>query len=73
MKNKTINAFNKGWMEAPAGLQGEIKQKIMDALRLTHRNSFFRRRHGWIDHTPAERIAIEKVFAQYHIYDPWGE
>ena len=59
-------------MEAAAKDQKEIKEKIMRALGINTRNPFYRHRMGIIKHNPAEREAIEKIFAKYGIKQPWG-
>lgn len=34
--------------------------------------SFSMRKNGKFNHTPCERAAIEKVFLNYGVSDPWG-
>ncbi len=31
-----------------------------------------KRKTGYVNHTPCERAAIEKVFLNYGVSDPWG-
>ncbi len=47
---------------------------ISNALKeggLTQTN-LSRRKNGLVNHTPSERTAIEKVFLNYGVSDPWG-
>lgn len=67
------NAFKKGMGDAPKRHQVLIREEIKRVLGITSRIQFNNRRDGKVDHTPAERTAIEAVFAKYGVNAPWGE
>ena len=67
-----INAFRKGLGDTQARFQVMIRKEIIAALRIKSRYQWYNRRDGKVDHTPAERAAIEAVFAKYDVTSPWG-
>ena len=66
------NAFVKGMGDAPARHQVLIRKEIMDVLGISSRVQWANRRDGRVDHTPAERMAIESIFGRYGVKQPWG-
>ena len=67
------NAFNKGYREVAAKDQQAVKAELMEALGINHVNPFYRHRDGIVKHNPAEREAIERIFAKYGVKQPWGK
>ena len=67
------NAFRKGMLDAPKRAQVLIREEIKKKLGITSRIQFNKRRDGMVNHTPAERGAIEGVFNEFRVSDPWGE
>ena len=66
-------SFIKGMNDAPKRHQVEIRSKSMAMLGITSRTQWQARRDGNANHTPAERKAIESIFEEYGITDPWGK
>ena len=65
-------SFQKGWYDIPQGKVSGARKKFMSLLGLTTKQGFKNRLNGDVAHTPAERAAIEKIFAEYGITDVWG-
>lgn len=73
MQYPKSKSFNKGLREVPHGKIKEVKKKLMAALGVTSPLGYRNRRNGRVDHTIDDCIAIEAVFSQYDIKQPWGE
>ena len=67
------NAFKKGMLDAPKRHQVLILEKIKEKLGITSRIQFNNRRDGIVNHTPAERDAIEAIFNEFGVTAPWGK
>jgi len=67
------NSFQKGWYRTKQGEAAEVRRKISAALGITTRVSFLNRLNGDVTHNPAEREALEKIFAGYGITEIWGK
>lgn len=74
------NSFVKGYNiiysrpEVGPALARIAMNEISHALKdggLTKAN-FSRRKSGVINHTPSERVAIEHIFLNYGVSEPWG-
>lgn len=74
------NAFVKGYNiiysrhEVGPALARIAMNEISHALKeggLTKTN-LSRRKSGFINHTPSERAAIEQIFLNYGVSEPWG-
>lgn len=50
-----------------------IREKIKEKLGITSRIQFNNRRDGIVNHTPAERDAIEAIFNEFGVTAPWGK
>ena len=50
-----------------------IKRRIMHALNISTRASWANRLRGQYSLTPAEQMAIERIFADYGIFRVWGQ
>lgn len=66
-------AFRRGWLQVPLGAADDVKMKIMFALGIKTRVSWYNRLSGSYYLSPAERDAIANIFAEYGITDVWGE
>ena len=49
-----------------------VKQKIMIALNLNTRSSWWYRLNGMVEPKVSEAQAIEKIFADYGVTEIWG-
>jgi hypothetical protein len=69
-------SFLKGFRQLPIGVVPEACDKIMKAMNLTSRSSFYNRLYGVFEPRVSEwettRKNVEKVFAEYGITDCWG-
>ena len=65
-------SFLKGFRQVPVGVVAEVRDKIVTALDLKSRTSFYNRLYGVSEPKITEYQAIEKVFAEYGITDCWG-
>ena len=65
-------SFLKGFRQVPVGVVTEVRDKIVTALDLKSRTSFYNRLYGVSEPKITEYQAIEKVFAEYGITDCWG-
>lgn len=66
-------SFKKGWNQLPQTKTNEVRKKIMQALGLQTRTSFYPRLNGDIEPKLGEALAIEDIFNEYGITDIWGE
>ncbi len=73
MHYPTSKSFKKGLREVPWGRVKEAKEKLSEALGIKSRAGLDNRIHGRVDHTVADCVKIEAVFAEYGIENPWGE
>lgn len=71
MDNST--SFALGWSQVTVGNMAAIKQRIMHALNISTRASWANRLKGQYSLTPAEQMAIERIFADYGITRVWGQ
>lgn len=71
MDNST--SFALGWSQVTVGNMAAIKQRIMHALNISTRASWANRLRGQYSLTPAEQMAIERIFADYGITRVWGQ
>lgn len=65
-------SFLKGFRQVPVGVVAEVRDKIVKALDLKSRTSFYNRLYGVSEPKITEYQAIEKVFSEYGITDCWG-
>lgn len=70
MENYT--SFARGWSQVTVGNMTQIKDRIMHVLGITTRASWSNRLRGKYELTPAERIAIERIFSDFGIFQVWG-
>lgn len=66
-------SFKKGWNQLPQSKCSEVRSKIMDALSIKIRTSFYPRLNGEVEPKLGEAMAIEAIFQEYGITDIWGE
>ena len=71
MENST--SFALGWSQVTVGNMTAIKRRIMHALNISTRASWANRLRGQYSLTPAEQMAIERIFADYGIFRVWGQ
>lgn len=71
MENST--SFALGWSQVTVGNMTAIKRRIMHALNISTRASWANRLRGQYSLTPAEQMAIERIFADYGITRVWGQ
>lgn len=73
MTKKQSFSFLKGWNQLKVGDANVVRNKIMSALGITYRTSFYYRLKGKCEPTVTEAQAIEVIFREYGITDIWGE
>lgn len=66
-------AFKKGWGQVPYNKTKEVRERIMAALNLQTRNTFYIRLRGKIEPKVSEAEKIEEIFRDYGITEVWGE
>lgn len=66
-------SFRKAWGQVPKNKAEEVRKRIMDALGMKTRNTFYIRMRGEIEPKVSEAESIEKIFSEYGITDVWGE
>ena len=57
----------------PRNKTEEVRLRIMDALGLQTRNTFYIRLRGKIEPKVSEAEKIENIFKEYGITEVWGE
>ena len=57
----------------PRNKTEEVRLRIMDALGLQTRNTFYIRLRGKIEPKVSEAEKIENIFREYGITEIWGE
>lgn len=65
-------SFRKGWKQLKNGDTAVVREKIITALGLQCRTSFYPRLNGEYEPKISEAQAIEAIFAEYGITDIWG-
>ena len=73
MTKKRSFSFQKGWNQLKVGEANVVRDKIMSALGITYRTSFYYRLKGKCEPTVTEAQAIEAIFKDYGVKDVWGE
>ena len=73
MTKKRSFSFQKGWNQLKVGDANVVRDKIMSALGISYRTSFYYRLKGKCEPTVTEAQAIEAIFKEYGIKDVWGE
>lgn len=73
MAKKQSFSFKKGWNQLKVIETPEVRQKIMSALGLKVRSTFYYRLNGKCEPTISEARAIEAVFKEYGITKVWGD
>lgn len=73
-KNMSMNeySFKKGFAQVRQKDVPEVKKRIMSALGLTTRVSWYARLNGTVEPKVSEAKAIEDVFAEFGIKNVWG-
>lgn len=66
-------SFKRGFAQVQQKDVQKVKERIMSALGLTTRVSWYARLNGSVEPKVSEAKAIEMVFADYGIKDVWGE
>lgn len=72
IRNTEENSFALGWSQVTVGNMQVIKNRIMHAFGINSRASWSSRVRGLYNLTPAERMAVEIIFADYGITRVWG-
>ena len=73
MTKKRSFSFQKGWNQLKVGDANVVRDKIMSALGISYRTSFYYRLKGKCEPTVTEAQAIEAIFKDYGVKDVWGE
>ena len=74
MEVKLENSFWKGYRNfAGKSNQKKVQEDIMKGLGVTRSASFSNRLKGRVNHSPAERTHIERVFKKYGVTEVWGD
>lgn len=73
-KGRDMNefAFKAGFSQVKRKDANEVRERIMQALGLTTRASWYSRLNGSVEPKVSEARAIEEVFAKYGITKVWG-
>lgn len=66
-------SFKRGFAQVQQKDVQQVKERIMSALGLTTRVSWYARLNGSVEPKVSEARAIEAVFSDYGIKDVWGE
>lgn len=66
------DSFQKGFNLIPHGRISELKNEIMQALKIKSQPSWFRYLRGETELKPSQTKAIEEIFKSYGIKDIWG-
>lgn len=66
-------SFKRGFAQVQQKDVQKVKERIMFALGLTTRSSWYARLNGAVEPKVSEARAVEAVFADYGIKDVWGE
>lgn len=66
-------SFKRGFAQVQQKDVQKVKERIMSALGLTTRVSWYARLNGSVEPKVSEARAIEAVFSDYGIKDVWGE
>ena len=66
-------SFRKGWNQLPQANVSEARDRIVEALGLQVKTSFYYRLDGKCEPKVSEAEAIEEIFKSYGITDIWGE
>lgn len=66
-------SFKRGFAQVRQKDVKKIRERIMSALGLRTRVSWYARLNGDVEPKVSEARAIEAVFANYGISDVWGE
>lgn len=66
-------SFAKGWGQLQQKDVSEVKEKIMKALHITAKSTFYNKLRGTIEPVASEKEAIVTIFNQYGITEIWGE
>lgn len=67
------NSFKKGVEDVKHRYRRDIRDELKKVLGIVSDVQYYKRMRGEVDHTPAERIGIETVFAKYGVKRPWGK
>ena len=73
MQYPTSKSFMRGLREVPYGRVKEVRAKLAETLGLKSRVGLDNRIRGRVNHSVADCMKIEAVFAEYGIENPWGE
>lgn len=73
MTNKQRFSFRKGWRQLKVTDAPIVKTRIIAALGLKCKSSFYPRLNGKYEPKISEAEAIEAIFREYGITDIWGE
>ena len=65
-------SFRRGLAEVPSGKMREIRTKLMSALGIRDRHAYYAYRDGKTMLTVNKWVAVQAVFAQYGVHQPWG-
>lgn len=72
-KGKKEWAFSNGWKALHDDFKPEVKEKIKKTLGMKSDGGFLLRKNGYYPHKPCETEAINKIFKEYGVTNPWGE
>lgn len=66
-------SFKKAWNLLPKSKITECREKIMSALGISAKPTFYARLNGSVEPKLGEARKIEAIFLEYGITDIWGE
>lgn len=71
-RNMSEFSFKAGFSQVKRKDAKEVRERIMQALGLTTRASWYARLNGVVEPKVSEARAIEEVFTKYGITNVWG-
>lgn len=69
----TCFSFKKGYRQLPVSKTKEVREDIMEALKIKGRMTWYDRLNGRIEPRVSEAQKIENIFISHNITDIWGE
>lgn len=75
-KKKEMNkefGFEKGWMQVQQKDVKNVKRKLVEALGIHNRTTWYQRLRGSVEPKASEYMKINSIFSEYGITDVWGK
>ena len=65
--------FEKGWLQVRQKDTKAVKQKLIEALGIHNRTTWYQRLKGTVEPKATEYMKINSIFSEYGITDVWGK